>query len=61
MYPFIWFYTQIYSWFHFGISPVMLFWLTVDPELLIAGTRENGTGIPQDNYAILYAEVNAIT
>merc|ERR1712086_311917 len=61
MYPFIYFYSQIFYWFHISISPVMLFWFIVDKNILISGVRENGSGIPQDNYARVYAEVDAIT
>ena len=55
MYPFIWFYAEIFDWYHLAVSVVMLFWLIVDPNLLIQGTREDGTGIPRDNYASIYA------
>ena len=37
MYPFIYFYSYIFYWFHIRISPVMLFWLIVDNNILIDG------------------------
>ena len=61
MYPFIYFYSQLFVWYHIGISVMMLLWLMIDPSLLIEGYREDGTGIPKDNYAMIYAEVDAIT
>ena len=61
MYPFLYLYRQFFSWFHLGIAPSLLLWLVVDPALLIRGHREDGTGIPRDNYAMVLAEVNAVT
>lgn len=39
----------------------MMFWYLVDPEILTVATRPDGTGVPQDNYAAIYAESDAIT
>lgn len=61
MYPFIWIYMDIFAFFHMSIAPVMMFWMAVDPELFIVGERENGTNIPRNNYARVYAEVKAVT
>ena len=61
MYPFIWFYAEIFDWHHLAISVVLLWYLIIDPDLLVKGKRENGTNIPRDNYARVYAEVSAIT
>ena len=38
-----------------------MFWYGVDPEILVDGVRHNGEEIPKDNYAMLYAEMDAIT
>ena len=40
--------------------PIMLFWYLIDPFIWIKGTRPNGTNIPEDNYALIYAESDAI-
>lgn len=60
-YPYIWLYSELFTWYHVSIAPSMLFWLVVDPNLLIKGYREDGTGIPRDNYAYIFAEVDSIT
>ena len=61
MYPFVYFYSIIFSWFHMSITPVLMFWLIVDDAMLVTGLRENGSGIPRNNYARVYAEVDAVT
>lgn len=61
MYPFIYFYSLLFSWYHIGISVMMLLWLAIDPDLLIASYSLDGKGVPKDNYAMIYAEVSAIT
>lgn len=38
----------------------MLFWYLIDPYIFIKGTRKDGTTIPADNYAMTYAEADAI-
>lgn len=38
----------------------MMFWYLVDPHILVAAYREDGSGSPQDNYAAIYAESDAI-
>ena len=37
----------------------MMIWLAIDPELLVSGKRENGTNVPRDNYAIVFAQVDS--
>lgn len=61
MYPFIFFYADLFYWFHISISPVLMIWLLIDNAMLIDGVRADGTGIPRENYARVYAEVDAIT
>lgn len=61
MYPFIWLYSELFTWYHISIAPWMLFWLAIEPKLLIKGHRADGTGIPQDNYAYIFAQVDAVT
>ena len=38
----------------------MLFWYLIDEEILVAGVREDGSNIPRDNYAAIFAESDAI-
>jgi len=40
--------------------PIMLFWYLIDPYIFIKGERKDGTAIPADNYAMTYAEADAI-
>ena len=39
----------------------MMFWYFIDPKILVAGKREDGSAIPADNYAMIYAEADAIS
>lgn len=60
-YPYIWWFSQYFIWTHLSITPVFLIWLLIDPSILVSGQREDGTLIPRDNYAYVFATVDAIT
>lgn len=61
LYPYIWFYSQYFIWTHLSITPVILAWYLIDPSILVSGRRADGTNIPRDNYATVYATVDSIT
>lgn len=61
VYPYIYFMALAVSFTQLVTIPIMLFWYLIDPEILVAGTREDGTAVPQDNYAMIWAESDAIT
>lgn len=60
MYPYIYFISLSINVMQLNTIPIMLFWYLIDPYIFIKGVRKNGTNIPADNYALTYAEADAI-
>jgi len=60
MYPYIYFISLSINVMQLNTIPIMLFWYLIDPYIFIKGTRKDGTTIPADNYAMTYAEADAI-
>ena len=60
VYPYIYFIALSTSLTQMTLIPYMMFWYLVDPNIFVVGKREDGTNIPNDNYAEIYAEADAV-
>jgi len=60
VYPYIYYIALSVSFAQLNTIPIMMFWYLIDPEILVAAFRPDGSGVPRDNYAAIYAESDAI-